>query len=706
MKHSTLVRLGWLLIPVAVVVLMMVPGPDEKGVSNAFAQQGDATATPAPAATATAASDTKSDIDYIMYLRSQPQDADVCDMSVEEGELVIAPGITNPAMTCPDMFAWKILIEQIQQEFWLNWAADQYMFPPDGPLPLCEPGATDRSNCCMPGSTTNPGYDDDVNPGRVCPYFPGDNLDPGDEPNMLESKLPRVQQGSHFTFPEPAEGVETGREIRQSQAEIVFRNKAMFDYLFENDLYNTDGLKAVFDRATAAMEQGAPYHQENQPDGLVSIDLPIGAVMVKTNWLLAERAAEMGIEDDPDNPYIKMTINSKVNDFNAEIFEPGVHYLVGIHISSKDIPNWVWATFEHVNNPGRCDITGCNDSFGYRSPDEVQPGQYTNYIAPKQQSDNLLVPTNIFDQGQIYSGDERNPSLEAIFTALNIGSSEGNDEMPTVNDRGWLSYRLKGSQTTFTDKIGNPTFLGNSVTEGGFESTASCINCHGRAAINAQGEAAMTVFIDRLAEGGYAQSSYGVPNPAWYYTTSSTPKLEALPFDFIWGLLDAKPLATNASDDSASLDSGSASATADPFAYCANAGTINTPKGNFGTSNPGVPQAVATGLKEAVGASADAPLAMFEENSYWRCMNGQVYACFVGANLPCESQADTSTTPTDAMTEYCAANEDADAIPAVVTGRDTVYAWSCVKGEATAGKEVTDVDAQGYQANIWYEIEQ
>jgi hypothetical protein len=34
------------------------------------------------------------------------------------------------------------------------------------------------------------------------------------------------------------------------------------------------------------------------------------------------------------------------------------------HISSKDIPNWIWATFEHVGNPGRCDYTGCNDSYG------------------------------------------------------------------------------------------------------------------------------------------------------------------------------------------------------------------------------------------------------------------------------------------------------------------------------------------------------
>ena len=53
--------------------------------------------------------------------------------------------------------------------------------------------------------------------------------------------------------------------IRQWMAEVVFRNKPMFDYLFENNLYNTDGLTDVFARASSAMQQGAPYRQQNAP---------------------------------------------------------------------------------------------------------------------------------------------------------------------------------------------------------------------------------------------------------------------------------------------------------------------------------------------------------------------------------------------------------------------------------------------------------
>ena len=38
--------------------------------------------------------------------------------------------------------------------------------------------------------------------------------------------------------------------------------------------------------------------------------------------------------------------------------------LVAMHVISKLVPNWTWATFEHRDNPGRCDVLGCRDAFG------------------------------------------------------------------------------------------------------------------------------------------------------------------------------------------------------------------------------------------------------------------------------------------------------------------------------------------------------
>jgi hypothetical protein len=75
-----------------------------------------------------------------------------------------------------------------------------------------------------------------------------------------------------------------------------------------------------------------------------------------------------------------------------------------------------------------------------------------------------------------------------------------------------------------------------------------------------------------------------------------------------------------------------ASSFSDPFAYCAAAGTADTPDVRY--TGPRMPDSLAQGLKKASGASADAPIEMFTTGAYWRCMDGKVYACTIGANLP------------------------------------------------------------------------
>jgi len=141
----------------------------------------------------------------------------------------------------------------------------------------------------------------------------------------------------------------------------------------------------------------------------------------------------------------------------------------------------------------------------------------------------------------------------------------------------------------------------------------------------------------------------------------------------------------------------------DPFAYCSAVGNMDQPDASY--SGPKMPEEVAKGLQKASGASADAPLEIFVSNSFWRCMNGKVYACFVGANLPCESKANTDKTPTAAETEYCTANPSAENIPAVVTGHDTVYEWGCKDGKPEVIRQVLQVDERGFISDFWYAIE-
>lgn len=145
----------------------------------------------------------------------------------------------------------------------------------------------------------------------------------------------------------------------------------------------------------------------------------------------------------------------------------------------------------------------------------------------------------------------------------------------------------------------------------------------------------------------------------------------------------------------------SASST-DPFAYCAVVGNLDAPDARW--TGPKMPDAVLNGLIQAAKLSPNMPRDVLTQSSFWRCMSNKVYACTVGANLPCQEKADTNKTPTAAMNDYCKANPKADFIPAVVTGRATVYEWKCVNGKPEVGKELFKADARGFISDFWYEI--
>lgn len=140
----------------------------------------------------------------------------------------------------------------------------------------------------------------------------------------------------------------------------------------------------------------------------------------------------------------------------------------------------------------------------------------------------------------------------------------------------------------------------------------------------------------------------------------------------------------------------------DPFAYCAAVGTLDAPGPDY--DGPAMPDVLARKLKAAAGAPADAPLGPFREGASWRCMAGEVYACTVGANLPCMTKADLGREPAAAVRAFCRERPDAAVVPAVVTGRATVYAWRCAQGEAVIDGPPRAVDPAGFLADIWYRL--
>ncbi|NJL27720.1 MAG: hypothetical protein HC897_07410 [Thermoanaerobaculia bacterium] len=134
--------------------------------------------------------------------------------------------------------------------------------------------------------------------------------------------------------------------------EIVYRNKATFDYIVENGLWYVEGVEQAF-------QNGLVY------------DFPVGAIEVKTNWYL------LTAEQATSGRYFTMTLTSESRvDGSVVSSEETVYGLVAMHLSTKDLPNWFWSTFEHIDNPGRCDFIGCHDSFG------VVPGDQPAHDAP------------------------------------------------------------------------------------------------------------------------------------------------------------------------------------------------------------------------------------------------------------------------------------------------------------------------------------
>jgi hypothetical protein len=89
--------------------------------------------------------------------------------------------------------------------------------------------------------------------------------------------------------------------------------------------------------------------------------------------------------------------------------------------------------------------------------------------------------------------------------------------------------------------------------------------------------------------------------------------------------------------------------------------------------------------------------------SFVRCAGGKLMACWVGANLDCDKADRRRSLP--GATAWCRDNPDADNVPMVATGHGTIYQWRCVGRRAIAGKIITPVDAQGYVAGNWKEVQ-
>ncbi|HYG62725.1 MAG TPA: hypothetical protein VEL74_09095 [Thermoanaerobaculia bacterium] len=262
-------------------------------------------------------------------------------------------------------------------------------------------------------------------------------------------------------------------------AEEVKRNRPQFDYIVSNNLNTQVGLAAAYAKS-------------------FKVTMPTSAISVKGDWIpvqtMLQWIPQLGSVEKIRTLYYMATVDS-------------VEYaLVSLHVSSRQNPNWVWGTFEHQMNPGRCDSIGCFDTFGSTIP----------VVRPNKATVNAQ-----------YGACPKTEPLKALMAKANLS---------TV----WENYCLKSSQVDYTAADGTPYVLGNSVIEGitgnGTVAASSCIGCHVYASFGSTGTP--TTAVQHILP----YNPTGQPIPAVLDGS--------LQYDFMWGVLNAAAPVTTATTSS------------------------------------------------------------------------------------------------------------------------------------------------------------
>ncbi|WP_144021423.1 hypothetical protein [Caballeronia sordidicola] len=259
--------------------------------------------------------------------------------------------------------------------------------------------------------------------------------------------------------------------------EEVRRNWASYQYIVSNNLYNAQGLATAYAKKSP-------------------VNLPADAVEFKGDWmkvadLIGWLKKTEGLTLTEADIRHKFYVNTATDGKTSADFA-----LLSFHFSTKQIKQWVWSDFENKMNPGRCDDTGCHDSFGAVSSN--------------------TPPNGLANQN--YGDCQKSEALLAMFKNAAI-------------DPVWRNYCLKGSQTDYVEaNTSTPTILGNSVIERITANVpilrSSCISCHAYASFDKDGNHG----LDQI-----------VLDPKKYPVGPIDPKIlvpgEYVQNDFIWGII-------------------------------------------------------------------------------------------------------------------------------------------------------------------------
>lgn len=102
-------------------------------------------------------------------------------------------------------------------------------------------------------------------------------------------------------------------------------------------------------------------------------------------------------------------------------------------------------------------------------------------------------------------------------------------------------------------------------------------------------------------------------------------------------------------------------------------------------------------------ASYVGPRPTLAQGNVWRCMEGKVYSCFLGASGLACAKADASRIPSLAIRQFCRRNPNTDFVPMMVIDVSS-STWKC-EGVTPVIIETFPLDARGYQRDAWKRID-
>ena len=269
------------------------------------------------------------------------------------------------------------------------------------------------------------------------------------------SNARHIVDGKMVPLTDPAASARRLTEIRM--------NRAAFEYIRANELYNLDGQMRLV--AT------------DRP-----VNFPQAATEIKAKW--------RPIRSDEKARYHTVTV--RLADGSTRLYG-----LTALHIVSKALPQWFWATFEHIDNPT---LPGAD---GWQLPSH-------DHFACVGAPDNCnRAPRGIGLEGTV-----------------------------------WQNYRLRGTLTRFVDTAGRPALLANSELEAGMQQTSSCMTCHARSTLALAGNVPtrLPIFDTSGTTSAIGRRGYtGLPKPQWFEDPSNSAKRLFEPLDFVWSLSLARP---------------------------------------------------------------------------------------------------------------------------------------------------------------------